>query len=147
MSISLTTAAATSTPRIDYEKDALSLSALAALDTAKLTKIQKNLLAELLKKNVYAAILGKATIALYKLKNRLAHPDGKFDKGGRFYLIVRCPCCAGIRPPSRAHPFSEMAHARSALHVAAVWGVDATDLKCALTLAEANPEILWLAAN
>ena len=53
-----------------------------------------------------------------KLKSRDEHPGGLFDKAGRFTLSPRLACCQGIRTPSRNFPYSEMAHARSALHVA-----------------------------
>jgi hypothetical protein len=53
-----------------------------------------------------------------KLRDRVVHPDGEFDKQGRFSLTTRCECCEGIRSPSRAHPFSQMVHARTLVHVA-----------------------------
>ena len=64
-------------------------------------------------------------------RDRLSHPDGTFDKQGRFYLAARerCPCCQRIRTPSARWPYSEMLHGRTAGHVAALYGVDATDLR------------------
>ena len=52
-------------------------------------------------------------------KCRSSHPDGEFDKAGRFYPSEQetCDCCAGIRSPSRAYPYSYMVHCRSKLHV------------------------------
>lgn len=63
-------------------------------------------------------------------QNRNSHPDGTFDRAGRFYPAddERRPCCAGIRPPSRAYPYSEMTHCRSALHVARLFAVDRTEM-------------------
>lgn len=62
----------------------------------------------------------KETIAL---RDRTVHPAGLFDNGGRFYIASRCDCCIGVRSPSRSFPFSEMVHARSAVHVAHTFGV------------------------
>lgn len=52
------------------------------------------------------------------LQDRSKHPQGTFDKAGRFYLTKTLPCCEGIRSPSRAYPFSHITHARSMEHVA-----------------------------
>jgi hypothetical protein len=56
---------------------------------------------------------------------RLRHPDGTFDEGGRFYPSEKeaRDCCANIRAPSRALPFSLMKHCRTAKHVAKLYGV------------------------
>ena len=56
-------------------------------------------------------------------RDRQRHPPGKFDNAGRFYASERCECCLSIRSPSRAHPFLQMVHARTMLHVAQVFGV------------------------
>lgn len=64
-------------------------------------------------------------------KNRTAHPEGKWDRGGRWYPTgaeLRA-CCNSIRPPSRNWPRSLMQHCRTAEHVAALLEVDATELK------------------
>ncbi len=65
------------------------------------------------------------------LKNRISHPDGSFDKGGRWYpsAAETCTCCAGLRSPSRAYPYSLMVHCRTAVHVASKYGVEAKDVK------------------
>lgn len=51
-------------------------------------------------------------------KERLSHPDGTFDKGGRFYPSEHetCACCAQVRSPSRAWPYSYMVHCRTLKH-------------------------------
>ena len=69
-----------------------------------------------------------------KLKNREIHPEGTFDKGGRFYLAEseKYDCCRGIRSPSRAYPYSEMKHARTLKHVANKFGVDESECRKAL---------------
>ncbi|MBE8232140.1 MAG: hypothetical protein HAW67_00280, partial [Endozoicomonadaceae bacterium] len=51
-------------------------------------------------------------------KLRTSHPDGIFDSVGRFNLSAKekYDCCLGIRAPSRNYKYTEMLHARSALH-------------------------------
>ena len=56
---------------------------------------------------------------------RHSHPDGEFDKAGRFTLTERHACCETIRAPSRSFPYPEMQHGRSVRHVAAEFGVEA----------------------
>jgi hypothetical protein len=73
-----------------------------------------------------------AAVAEYlSRKDRTAHPDGTFDRQGRWYPddSERCACCAGIRSPSAAYPFSLLLHCRSAEHIAKKYGVDASDLR------------------
>ena len=52
-------------------------------------------------------------------RDRVAHPVGKFDRGGRWYPSdrERASCCAAIRSPSRAHPYSYMVHCRTRKHL------------------------------
>ncbi len=64
-------------------------------------------------------------------QNRAEHPDGKFDKGGRWYpseAEVQV-CCSRIRTPSRTWPYSLMRHCRSVEHVAKLYGVSVTELR------------------
>lgn len=71
----------------------------------------------------------------YKARQaRSRHPKGEFDNGGRWYPAKeeRQACCEGIRSPSRAWPMSYNRHCRSAAHVAALYGVDPTDLRRAI---------------
>ena len=58
-----------------------------------------------------------------KLRDRVVHPVGEFDKQGRFILTVRCDCCVGIRRPSKRYPYSQMTHGRSFVHVATAAGL------------------------
>ena len=51
-------------------------------------------------------------------RERLSHPKGRFDEDGGFYLAERRACCEGVRPPSWAHPHTEMLHGRSLTHIA-----------------------------
>lgn len=57
-------------------------------------------------------------------KGGLEHPRGKFDNAKRFYLAETFRCCASIREPSRAFPYSQNKHARSLAHVAHEFGFD-----------------------
>ena len=67
-------------------------------------------------------------------RDRHAHPVGEFDSAKRFTLdsSEHCACCAGIREPSRAFPFSEMVHARTLKHVANLFNVDESELRRAV---------------
>lgn len=67
--------------------------------------------------------LHAAAIEFLELQDRKTHPEGKFDNAGRFYLGSKCACCEGLRTPSRMYPLSEMAHGRTALHVAHLRGM------------------------
>jgi Uncharacterised protein family (UPF0158) len=73
---------------------------------------------------------------------RLHHPDGTFDDGGRFYPSEKevRDCCANIRAPSRAFPFSLMTHCRTVKHVAKLYDVSQKELKAG---AEKVKEQLW----
>jgi hypothetical protein len=53
-------------------------------------------------------------------QDRREHPDGEFDKAGRWYPsdLERCECCNSIRYPSRSWPYSLLVHCRSKRHVA-----------------------------
>jgi hypothetical protein len=72
----------------------------------------------------------QAGVAQYERKERISHPVGEFDKAGRFHLAERCACCLGLRWPTRAYPFSEMAHGRTIRHVATLYGVDEGSVRC-----------------
>ena len=61
----------------------------------------------------------------HNLKNRITHPDGEFDKAGRWYPTVETPSLAKIRMPSRAFPYSYMSHCRTVTRVSELTGVDA----------------------
>ncbi len=67
-------------------------------------------------------------------RERMVHPDGYFDNAGRWYPYSDevQNCCKGIRSPSRAYPYSYMTHCRTAIHVANLYEVDATDLRRAV---------------
>lgn len=64
----------------------------------------------------YSQAAFDAALLYIKRKLRLVDPPGRFDKAGRFYLAE--PMGQGVRSPSRAYPYSEMVHARTACHCA-----------------------------
>lgn len=73
-----------------------------------------------------------ATAEFIARQERTAHPEGKFDNGGRWYPneeTEKCECCNYIRRPSRAFPFSMMVHCRTAEHIANLYNVNAKDIK------------------
>ncbi|WP_461365286.1 hypothetical protein [Candidatus Darwinibacter acetoxidans] len=67
-------------------------------------------------------------------QRRASHPDGTFDRAKRWYPSPEeeRPCCASIRRPSGSYPYSLMTHCRTAGHVAALYGVDAREVRRAL---------------
>ena len=52
------------------------------------------------------------------LHSHKSHPYGRCDNGGRWYPDSQYDCCIGIREPSRAYPWSMVAHCRTVDHVA-----------------------------
>jgi hypothetical protein len=77
----------------------------------------------------YEQKLAAAVYEWRNLQDRKINPAGHFDKQGRFYLAEKFSCCAGIRTPSAAYPYSQMTHGRSMGHVAEKYGVDAKDMR------------------
>jgi hypothetical protein len=69
----------------------------------------------------------EAALEYLRLKDGSLKPVGKSDHAGRFTLSTKYACCVGIRKPSHAYPLSEMAHARSATHVAHSRGISELD--------------------
>ena len=84
--------------------------------------------------NQYPEDVLRAAHEYVRRQGRVIHPDGTFDGGGRWYPSddEEQECCSRIRQPSRAWPYTLMTHCRSAAHVAAVYGVDARDLRRAV---------------
>lgn len=57
---------------------------------------------------------------IYGLRqSRAEHPDGKFDKAGRWYPSDEesQDCCDTVRSPSRGWPYSLMLHCRTRKHI------------------------------
>lgn len=83
----------------------------------------QNTIRDLAIRQGYASAELAAAQDAYNRKWRLSHPEGRFDRAGRFTLTERCSCCSAIRAPSRTYPHSEMVHGRSVIHVATRHGV------------------------
>jgi len=64
-------------------------------------------------------------------RDRLKHPDGKFDKSGRWYPSETEieSCCKTIRAPSRKWPFSLLVHCRTIRHIANKFTVKELDVR------------------
>lgn len=78
-----------------------------------------------------------AQIAAKEYQNRQerkTHPQGTFDKAGRWYPDEEehCNCCNAIRSPSRAYPYSYMTHCRTKQHVANLYGVSVAEINAVL---------------
>lgn len=73
-----------------------------------------------------------AAVEHVKRQVRDSHPEGTFDKQGRFHIDEGCSCCSSIRTPSRKFPYSHMTHGRSIEHCAVLMGVGLEDAKNAL---------------
>lgn len=86
-------------------------------DPKKLTKQQEFLLQFTPKQIDLAA---KAALTYLLRRERVEHPDGRFDKRGRWFPSEKedCDCCASVRTPSNAYPYSYLVHARSLEHIA-----------------------------
>jgi hypothetical protein len=59
----------------------------------------------------------EAVAAYIALSNRVANPEGSFDKQKRWYPDARCSCCATIRSPSKSWPYSLLVHCRTSEHI------------------------------
>lgn len=75
--------------------------------------------------------LQKATQEYLDRQARAAHPQGHFDRGGRWYPseAETQPCCSSIRSPSRAWPHSLNRHCRTIRHIARLFDISAADLR------------------
>ena len=78
--------------------------------------------------------LDKAAHLYLGRRDRKSHPDGYLGGGQKWYPSdgERCWCCKYIREPSYAWPWSLNKHCRSIEHIAALSGVDETDLRRAV---------------
>lgn len=79
----------------------------------------------------YKARVDQAARKYIARRDRRKHPSGRFDGGGRWYPDENeaRQCCATIRAPSRRWPYSLMLHCRTARHVAALYGVEVSDVR------------------
>lgn len=87
----------------------------------------------------FSAEVLKAAQEYINRRDRVSHPEGTFDRAGRFYLSEACDC-DGVREPSRHYPYSQMVHGRSAKHVASIFHVPAVELRRAAKLLDAIKE-------
>jgi len=71
----------------------------------------------------YTAAEYEAAARYIRRKNRRERPEGHFDRARRFWLSEDLPCCR-VRTPSRAHPFSELSHGRTMIHIANLEGAN-----------------------
>lgn len=69
-------------------------------------------------------------------RDRREDPQGSFDRARRWTpdASERHSCCFGLYTPSRAHPFSLLAHCRTARHCAIGAGVDEAEVRAAARL-------------
>jgi len=82
-------------------------------------------------KKEYPETVLRAAYEYVRRQSRGTHPAGTFDSAGRWYPLPEAEeqkCCASIRQPSRAWPYTLMSHCRSMAHVAALYNVDARDV-------------------
>lgn len=78
--------------------------------------------------------INKAIEEYQKLQSREINPDGTFDDAGRWYPSEKekCECCAVVRSPSRAWPYSYMIHCRTLKHVCSKYGLNYREVKKAM---------------
>lgn len=67
-------------------------------------------------------------------------PAGTFDRAKRFWLEEDLPCCR-VRTPSRAHPYSELKHGCSMVHVANLEGADLAAVRRLVRLLEKSADV------
>lgn len=93
--------------------------------------------------------LGEALRSYLRRQAREEHPSGEFDRAGRWYPSdgELQPCCASIRNPSRAYPYSLLVHCRTAEHVAHVHGVPVQQLRKQISSLRAAERARELAAR
>jgi len=67
-----------------------------------------------------------------RLKDRDIHPDGFFDRGGRWFPFKETASLREVRAPSKPYPFSYLRHCRTAKYQAQLHGVDLGNVKKAM---------------
>ena len=82
----------------------------------------------------------EAAARYLRRKNREESPAGKSDQAKRFWLAEKLSCC-GVRTPSRAHPFSQLSHGRTIVHVANLEGADLKAVRRLVRLIEAAKDV------
>lgn len=79
---------------------------------------------------MYRSLLD-AAITYRNRRDGTDHPDGTWHVNGTWRPSIdeEQPCCARIRPPSRAWPRSLLRHCCTIVHVARLCGVDEAALR------------------
>ena len=87
-----------------------------------------------MKKPRLTAKLKEAALETLRRRDRLSHPEGRPDNGGRWHPSDNewSDCCDAIRSPTRTWPWSLMTHCRTANHVANKTGYDIKTLRWAI---------------
>ena len=75
-------------------------------------------------------------------QDRASHPDGTFDKSGRWYPsdAETCPCCSDICSPSLSYPYSFMVHCRTIKHVAMLFDAPLKDVRAKARMLDKEQE-------
>ncbi len=72
----------------------------------------------------------EAAIEYLRRKNRISHPSGKCDNGGRWYPFGKDEqVMASVRAPSREWPWSYMHACRTVGHCARLYDIDEQELR------------------
>ncbi len=77
------------------------------------------------------ARLTEAAEVVLRRQLRILRPAGKYDNAGRWTPSDDewQECCASVRQPSRAYPFSYLSHCRTISHISRLHGVDTVALR------------------
>lgn len=72
----------------------------------------------------------EAACEFIKRSHRIKHPEGFFNKQGRWYPNERekRSCCNAVHSPSTKHPYNLMSHCRTKKHIAELYKVDIKEL-------------------
>lgn len=82
----------------------------------------------------------EAATRYIRRRDRFERPAGRFDRARRFWLDEDLPCCR-VRTPSRAHPFSQLKHGCSMIHVANLEGADLVAVRRLVRLLEKSVNV------
>lgn len=83
--------------------------------------------------STYRQKVKEACIEYHMLVDRKRHPDGHFDRAGRWYPSddEEMSCCKEISTPSKKHPYTLNKHCRTLAHISRKYGIDEADLRSA----------------
>jgi len=74
----------------------------------------------------------KAAIEYLQIKARYIHPNGKFDKAGRWYPDIMESCCEAVSQPTRSYPYALMLHCRTLKHIAHSYNIEESEIRYVL---------------